>query len=179
MAFTLLATISTLLLSYLFVVGALQKLADASYFQQVITDYQILPATVSPLLSRVLPLVELGAGIALLIPLSQYAALGIVTALLAGYSTAIALNILRGRRDIDCGCAGPGQVQTLSTWLVGRNILLIMLALSAMTSTGQLLFGWPGWVLALSGAAVAALLYHVFNQLVANNNLLNRIKHHG
>ena len=179
MIFPLIATISTLLMSYLFVVSALQKLTDAGYFQQVITDYQVLPAALSPLLARVLPLVELGAGIALLIPLSRSAALGTVTLLLAIYSAAIALNILRGRRDIDCGCAGPGQEQSLSGWLLGRNALLIIMALSAMTATGQFLLPWSGWILALCGTALTALLYHAFNQLVANNNLLKRIKQHG
>jgi hypothetical protein len=179
MVFSLIATISTLLLSYLFVVGALQKLADASYFQQVITDYQILPATLSPLLARALPLIELGAGVALLIPLTRFAALGTVTVLLSSYSIAIAINIARGRRDIDCGCAGPGQEQTLSSWLLGRNGLLILLALSAMAAAGQFHLPWSAWALALLGTALAALLYHVFNQLVANNNLLKRIKQHG
>jgi hypothetical protein len=179
MIISVIATISTLLLSYLFVVGAMQKLADASYFQQVITDYQILPTALSPLLARTLPLIELAAGIALLIPMSRFAALGTVTLLLTSYSIAIAINIVRGRRDIDCGCAGPGQEQTLSSWLLGRNGLLIVLALSAMAATGQFHLPWSAWTLALLGTALAALLYHVFNQLIANNNLLKRIKQHG
>ena len=124
-------------------------------------------------------LVELGAGLALLIPASRTTALGTVTLLLGAYSAAIALNIVRGRRDIDCGCAGPGQEQTLSGWLLGRNAVLITMALLAVSSPQQLQLDWPGWSLALMGTALAALLYHVFNQLVANNNLLRRIARHG
>jgi uncharacterized membrane protein YphA (DoxX/SURF4 family) len=179
MLLPLLTAIAILLLSYLFVVGALQKLAHTAYFRQVITDYQILPRTWSPLLARTLPLVELGAGLALLIPASRTTALGAVTLLLGAYSAAIALNIVRGRRDIDCGCAGPGQEQTLSGWLLGRNAVLITLALLAVLGPQQLQLDWSGWCLALMGTALAALLYHVFNQLVANNNLLRRIARHG
>ncbi len=179
MLLPLLTAIAILLLSYLFVVGALQKLAHTAYFRQVITDYQILPRTWSPSLARTLPLVELGAGLALLIPASRTMALGTVTLLLAAYSAAIALNIHRGRQDIDCGCAGPGQEQTLSGWLLGRNAVLITLALLAVSGPQQLQLDWSGWSLALMGTAFAALLYHVFNQLVANNNLLRRIARHG
>ena len=179
MLVTLLATISTLLLSYLFVVGGWHKLADASYFQGVITDYQILPMSWSPWLARSLPLVELGAGIGLLIPALRIPALIVVTLLLTGYSAAIALNILRGRRDLDCGCAGPGQAQTISGWMLGRNLLLITLALLSGPALQQVRLDGPGWCLALLGTVLAALLYHVFNQLIANNHLLRRIAHHG
>lgn len=179
MLLTVVATISTLLLSYLFVIGGWQKLADSAYFRDVITEYRILPPSWSPGLARVLPVVEIGAGLALLIPALQLAALGAVAVLLAGYTFAMALNITRGRRDLDCGCAGPGQEQTISGWLLGRNLVLIALALLAGSALQQHSLGWQGWSLALLGTTVLALLYHVFNQLIANNNLLRRIARHG
>jgi hypothetical protein len=179
MLLTVLATISTLLLSYLFVVSGWQKLADLAYFQDVITEYNILPASWSPWLARALPIVEIGAGLALLIPAFQLPALVTVTLLLAGYTFAMALNITRGRRDLDCGCAGPGQEQTISGWLLGRNLVLISLALLAAPALQQYSLGWTGWAVALLGTTVLALLYHIFNQLIANNNLLRRIARHG
>jgi uncharacterized membrane protein YphA (DoxX/SURF4 family) len=176
---TVLATISTLLLSYLFLVGGWQKRADTAYFQQVITDYRLLPASWSPLLARAIPIVEICAGLALLIPALQLIALATVATLLAVYTLAIALNIARGRRDLDCGCAGPGQEQTISGWLLGRNLILISLALLSVPALQQLSMDWLGWSLALLGATLLALFYHVFNQLIANNNLLRRIARHG
>jgi uncharacterized membrane protein YphA (DoxX/SURF4 family) len=176
---TVLATISTLLLSYLFLVGGWQKRADTAYFQQVITDYRLLPASWSPLLARAIPIVEICAGLALLIPALQLIALAAVATLLAVYTLAIALNIARGRRDLDCGCAGPGQEQTISGWLLGRNLVLISLALLSVPALQQLSMDWLGWSLALLGATLLALFYHVFNQLIANNNLLRRIARHG
>jgi uncharacterized membrane protein YphA (DoxX/SURF4 family) len=179
MLLTVLATMSTLLLSYLFVVGGWQKLADTAYFQQVITDYQVVPASWSPWVARALPIVEICAGLALLIPMLQRSALAAVALLLAGYTVAMALNIARGRRDLDCGCAGPGQEQTVGGWLLGRNLVLISLALLSGPALQQLSLGWSGWSLVLIGATALALFYHVFNQLVANNNLLRRIAQHG
>jgi uncharacterized membrane protein YphA (DoxX/SURF4 family) len=179
MLFTVLATISTLLLSYLFVVGGWQKLADTAYFRDVITEYRIVPASWSPAVARALPIVEISVGLALLIPALQLPALGAVAVMLAGYTFAMALNITRGRRDLDCGCAGPGQEQTISGWLLGRNLALISLALLSGSALQQHSLGWSGWSLALLGTAVLALLYHTFNQLIANNNLLRRIARHG
>lgn len=179
MLMTLLATISTLLLSYLFVVGGWQKFADTTYFQQLISDYRILPGGWSAWIARSLPLVELGAGLALLIPATRMLALAVVTLLLTGYTAAIALNIARGRRDLNCGCAGPGQEQTISGWLLGRNLLLITMGLMSGAHLQSLQLGWQGWCMALLGVTLAALFYHVFNQLIANNNLLRRIARHG
>ena len=179
MLITVLATISTLLLSYLFVAGGWQKLADTAYFHGVITEYRILPASWSPWVARALPVVEIAAGLALLIPAFRLPALISVALLLAGYTFAMGLNIARGRRDLDCGCAGPGQEQTISGWLLGRNLVLISLALLAASALQQFSLGWQGWSLALLGTTVLALLYHTFNQLIANNNLLRRIARHG
>lgn len=179
MLITVLATISTLLLSYLFVSGGWQKLADTAYFHRVITDYQILPANWSPWLARGLPIVEICAGLALLIPAIRLPALISVALLLAGYTFAMGLNIARGRRDLDCGCAGPGQEQTISGWLLVRNLLLISLALLSGSALQTLSLGWVSWSVALLGTTVLALLYHTFNQLIANNNLLRRIARHG
>jgi len=179
MLITVLATISTLLLSYLFVTGGWQKLTDTRYFHDIITEYRILPASWSRPVARILPVVEIGAGLALLIPALQLPALFSVALLLTGYTFAMGLNIARGRRDLDCGCAGPGQEQTISGWLLGRNAVLIALAGLASSVVAQHSLGWQGWALALLGSAVLALLYHTFNQLIANNNLLRRIARHG
>ena len=179
MLITVLATISTLLLSYLFVTGGWQKLADTAYFHDVITEYRILPASWSLPVARILPVVEICAGLALLIPVLRLPALIWVALLLLGYTLAMGLNIARGRRDLDCGCAGPGQEQTISGWLLGRNLVLVALAMLSGSALLQPSLGWLGWSLALSGTTVLALLYHTFNQLIANNNLLRRIARHG
>jgi uncharacterized membrane protein len=173
------AMMVTLMLSYLFVVGGCQKLAEAGHFHQIVRDYELLPERLSAWLARILPPIEICAGLALLIPTLRQSALILIATLLASYSAAIALNIYRGRTDLDCGCAGPGQEQPLSNWLVGRNLVLIALALFASSAPQPALLGFPGWSLAFPGAALAALLYHAFNQLIANHNLLGRIARHG
>ncbi|MBV6422252.1 MAG: hypothetical protein NAOJABEB_00027 [Steroidobacteraceae bacterium] len=173
------ATMATLLLSYLFVIAGWQKLSTFNYFQQVLADYQILPKSWVPLVARTLPLLEVGAGLALLVPFAHDPALMLLTVLLAIYSAAIALNILRGRSEIDCGCAGPGQEQAISAWLIVRNTVLLSLALLARTMPQAETIGAMGWVVGLLGAVLAAVIYHSSNQLIANRNLLRRIAQHG
>jgi uncharacterized membrane protein len=173
------ATMITLFLSYLFVVGGCQKLSDLRSFHQTLGEYEVLPASWSGSLARLIPLVEVTAGLALLVPSVRAPALIVLAALLTVYTAAIALNILRGRVDLDCGCAGAGQEQTISVWLLGRNTLLLAMALLSASVPVIGATGMPGWVLAFFGATLAVLIYHVANQLIANNTLLRRIAHHG
>src|SRR6202011_4990388 len=53
-------------------------------------------------------------------------------ALLTIFSGAIAINLARGRTNIDCGCFGPALRQELSGWLLLRNIFLAIVAAAVM-----------------------------------------------
>lgn len=176
---TLIGAMSTLFMSYLFVTGGWHKLADFAYFERVIADYQVLPKSWSPWIARGLPLLELGAGLALLIPALHLSALATVTVLLCVYTAAICVNVARGRRELDCGCAGPGQQQKINGWLITRNLLLLSLAILSTLAQREWQLGWLGLCIALPGSALLALFYHIFNQLVANNTLLQGITRHG
>jgi uncharacterized membrane protein len=173
------ATMATLFLSYLFVVGGCQKLSDLRFFQHAVAEYKVLPTSWSGPMSRLIPVAEVVAGLALLIPTARLPALIVIAVLLAAYTAAIALNIVRGRADLDCGCAGPGQEQTINIWLLGRNFVLLAMALFSASVSAIAIPGLLGWGLAFLGATLAALIYHVVNQLIANNTLLRRIAHHG
>ncbi len=176
---TLPATIVTLFLSYLFIVGGGQKLSDLHSFQHALEEYKVLPASWSALASLLIPLTEVLAGLAVLIPSVRSPALMVLAVLLAAYTAAIAINILRGRADLDCGCAGPGQKQTINAWLLGRNIVLLSMALLSASVSAVAAIGLLSWGFAFLGATLTVLIYHVVNQLIANNTLLRRIAHHG
>ena len=103
---------------------------------------------------------------ALLVP--QYAVMAAATcaALLTVYSSAIALNLARGRRDLDCGCLGPAGRQPISGWLLVRNSLFIAGSLAAtMPSTGRSLLLVDA--ISIAGAlAVLALLSATLDALI-------------
>ena len=73
-------------------------------------------------------LAELGIVLALVLWPAWGAAAG--AALLGLYGTAIAVNLARGRRHIDCGCGGAAARREISAWLVARNGLAAAAALA-------------------------------------------------
>ena len=181
MAMTLFCTVAMLFFSYLFVDAGYRKLSEFRFLQKTITEYRVLPTSWSGPLARVLPITELGAGVGLLIPiLHSEAAIAICGALLA-YTVAIAVNIARGRRDLDCGCAGPGAEQVISGALLVRNavLFLLALALASIPVSQRVPLDTPEICLALAAALLCALVYQVINQLVANQDKLRRVVNHG
>src|SRR5438552_17599788 len=100
----------------LFLVAANHKLRDPGRFRTTLADYRLLPGPVVPLAAIVVIGVEVVVAIMLLA--SARRAPGPVTAaaVLAVYGAAIAVNLARGRRHIDCGCAGPAVRWTICGW---------------------------------------------------------------
>ena len=116
-------------LGVLFVVAAWHKLRDPRRFAATLGEYRLLPTRFAPAAAACVVLAELGAVVALLLwPRGGAAA---AAALLAVYASAIAVNLARGRRHIDCGCAGPAARREISAWMVARNAVVAVAALAA------------------------------------------------
>jgi hypothetical protein len=99
--------------------AARHKLRDREGFRAALAGYGLLPGWSAPFAAGVFVAGELAIGLALLAtPRAGIAA----AALLALYALAVGVNLARGRRHIDCGCGGAPQ--TLSAWLVARNVVL-------------------------------------------------------
>jgi hypothetical protein len=93
------------------------------------------------------------------------------------YGGALAVNLLRGRRQIDCGCGlsgAAGGEQPLSWWLVARNVVLALLAVIAgLPQSGRELGFFDALTLAAATLA-AVLLYAGSSQLIRNGALAAR-----
>jgi uncharacterized membrane protein YphA (DoxX/SURF4 family) len=181
MSMTFFCAISMLFLSYLFVTAGYKKLSDVGNLRKTITDYRVLPGSWSRPVASVLPVFEVLVGIGLLIPpLHEVAAIALCVALLS-YTSAIAVNIARGRRDLDCGCAGPGAEQLVSGSLLVRNAVLFIPALALVFSpvSQRDSLDTSGIILALAAASLCALIYQVINQLLSNQDKLRRLASHG
>jgi len=154
-------------LSIVLLFGALQKLRDPVVFAAAVENYRLLPDAFVPLAARSLPVLELAAGVLLLFPETCLLGGGLALMLLAVVTSAVAINLLRGNANIDCGCGGLSS-QPLSWALVVRNALLMALVgLAMQESIGRDLvwadyFTVGGAVLALVGLYVSA------NQLMTN-----------
>lgn len=117
-------------LALLFAAAALSKLSALEEFYGVVRNFRLMPDGLAKPVAFVLPVAELAVAAGLLItPLVLPAALA-AAALLAVFGLAIAINVLRGRTWIDCGCFRNGMKQQISWSLVGRNVILTGLALA-------------------------------------------------
>lgn len=114
-------------LAALLAAAGIGKLRDRRRFDGTVLDYRLLPPRLALRLAAPLPWVELALGVGLLAGVRQA---GLAAALLFGvYGVAMAVNLARGRRLIDCGCGD--EPQRLNGWLVLRNVLLAAAALLA------------------------------------------------
>lgn len=144
-------------------------------FVRQLEDYQLLPQALLKPFSRLLPLVEGGVAFALLVPVSRSLAALAAAALIALYAAAIGINLWRGRRDIDCGCAGPDQAQPLRPVLLARNAVLVALALLASVHPQVRELGLFDGFVTLAASAVALLLYAAADGLLANGPRLLKL----
>ncbi len=113
-------------LAFLFAAAAWHKASDRARFGATLRAYQLLPSWLVPALTRVLPLVEASIAVGFLYPPTRQATVFAAIPLLMLYTVAIATNLARGRRDIDCGCFASSARVPLSNWLVVRNAVLLV-----------------------------------------------------
>lgn len=154
----------SIILAMLWCRAAINKLQASQEFAQLFAAYHLLPQSLAPSMAMILPCVELLVAVLLLLPATQIEGGLASAALLAIYAMAMALNLLRGRIHIDCGCHFGGS-QTISWRLVTRNILLACLSLilllpvvTRMLSVGDiLLISAFCFVIGLSGMMLQAI----------------------
>jgi len=139
--------------------AALHKLQAPNDFVQVLAAYRLLPGYVAPVAAQGLPLVELATGFALLLPGSRRVACIAAAGLLTIYGCAMAVNIGRGRRDIDCGCRLVSDRRPIATWMVIRNACLATAALSILLPWASRPLAAVDALTIAAGALSAALLY--------------------
>ncbi len=115
--------------------AAISKLAHPRQFRRAIQDYQVIPfllekrLSFSAWLSVSIPAGEVIAGCGLMSGILLIPSAVLTIALLLVFSAAIAVNLVQGRTELSCHCAGTLGNHQISLWLVGRNLLLM-----AMTS---------------------------------------------
>jgi hypothetical protein len=146
-------------LALLLLVAAAHKATDAGAFREALAGYALLPRGVVPFAAASFMTIEASLAIGLLWPLLAPEAALLTAGLFFLYGAAIAINLARGRRHIDCGCAGPAGRQPLSPGLVVRNAALVLMALAATTPAGVRTLVWIDAVTVVAFVLAAALVY--------------------
>jgi hypothetical protein len=152
-------------LSGLFLVSGVGKLTHFGAFADAVDAYEIGPSSLRSAVSLVVPPLEVGLGLLWLTGLTHLVFLASLIAL-AGFTTAMVVNLVRGKREIRCGC-GLLNDGHLGLGPVVRNVLTVgamlipLLAPSGAWVAIQMMFA-PGtawataseWCLALSSGLV-------------------------
>ena len=155
-------------LALLFVVAALHKLRDRDAFRATLDAYALLPSALTAPLARAVPLVELVAALLLVVPRAAAVGASIAVLLLSVYALAMGVNLLRGRRDLDCGCMGPGAHSPIGPELLVRNLFLIVAALVAgFAPIHARALVWVDFVTVPLAVAVLAALYAAVERVLA------------
>ena len=147
--------------------GALAgKLRHRHELTGVVANYRVLPASLAAAAAWGLLALEalVVASLALGARLAEGA--GLAMALLVVFAGAIAVNLARGRREIDCGCFQSGLRQNLSGALIARNLLLATALCPLLAHVGPPVQPLQ-WIDGLGAGMAAYGMYRILDRLLA------------
>ncbi len=129
-----------LLLGGLFLYAGVLKAGDPSGFAEAIGNYQLVPPQAALAAAVILPWVEIMIGLSLLSGILFRGGALMVSLLLAVFTFAILINILRGI-DVDCGCfSAPTGGAGRMGWYLFRDLGLLFFGVQLF------FFGDPGFL---------------------------------
>jgi hypothetical protein len=154
-------------IALLFAGAALHKLAVHAEFQAALAAYDILPSGAVGIASYLLPVCELVIAVSLVFAAARAVALGLAASALCVYAMAIAVNLRRGRRYIDCGCGGFGKRRPIAPWMLARNLglALLLVLCDAFPAAARPLY-WLDAVTVAGAVVIAAFLYLALEELL-------------
>jgi uncharacterized membrane protein YphA (DoxX/SURF4 family) len=144
--------------------AAWHKFSEPDIFAGALDAYGLLPGAGVMIVARLLPWLELLIGVLLLLPALRRVGLVAFAVLILLYGGAIAINLLRGKQQIDCGCGG--DVHLLSWGLIVRNGLLVCLALAVSGTNVDRPYMWLDAITLLAGVLALYATYLTYDELL-------------
>jgi uncharacterized membrane protein YphA (DoxX/SURF4 family) len=173
--------IARLAIVLLFGAAGLSKLRRPAAFREAVAAYDLLPRrTVAPAATAMAAAEVIGAAL-LLWPAGRLAGAVLLGVMLLSFSTAIAINIARGRTDVDCGCwlfgaeATAGQGRLGASTLARNGGLAALLFVASLTAEARLL-GPMDWLTVATGTLAAVGLFAMAVQLTATGRQLASLR---
>lgn len=154
-----------------FAFAGVRKLRSLETFEGVVHNFRLLPEPLVRPVAYGLPVAEVALALGLIVPAIRGGAGTIAAALLGVFTLAVAINLIRGRREIDCGCFSSELKQRLSWWLVLRNVALGGLAVAVAAGGANAGAAGTGldWLLGIAAAVVVAMIYTAASMLSATS----------
>jgi len=167
-----------MLFSFLFISSAYSKLSNKNYFIKSIKEYQILPVFMVKPAAILIVVVEMLSGLMVLIPKTHGIGLFFMMLLLVSYSSAIGINLLRGRKYLDCGCNGPDNRTPISVSLLLRNAGLMVLSCVLISMNNIFTDTFSAWIFCVLMSCFIIVSYGGAKQLIDNyKKMLARHSH--
>ncbi|QBJ98646.1 methylamine utilization protein [Rhodococcus sp. ABRD24] len=85
------------------------KVRDRGAMLRSVRGYRVLPAPLERLVAAVLPWAEIALGAALITGFAARPAAAAAALLFASFLAGLTINLMRGRRELDCGCFAFGH----------------------------------------------------------------------
>lgn len=139
--------------------AAAHKFRDRAGFLSTLAGYRLMPSALLPVMVWIVPTLETTVALTLvLLPDAQGPVLA-ASALWILYGGAIAINLIRGNVDLDCGCGGLSTEQRISWALVARNLVLVAATLTLLIPETARMLIWIDYLTILFGSVALAGLY--------------------
>jgi hypothetical protein len=166
------AAFSAALVGEVLLFAGIMKVGRPRQLRSVLAGYSLLPESLVGTAAALLPITEAAVGVSLLLGIGRPVAGRLAAMLLIVFSVAVAINLLRGRASISCGCFGMGESTGLTWWHVSRNVALAAAAICASSPAIALpepprprVFDYLPMLLAAAVVLTTARLLHVLRRL--------------
>lgn len=161
-------------LALLWSAAAWDKIHAGGRFRETLAAYRLLPRQWTPAIARLLPLMESIIAAGLVIPAGRHLAALLSAGLLSLYGLAMAINLMRGLGNINCGCQ-PGHDQPLSWLLVIRNIVFCALSLALLLPLSGRPTGFWDILLALILTVLVCTIYLFIGSIIQDRDSSNEL----
>ncbi len=163
-------------LALVFASAAVHKLGDVGRFRATVADYRLVPERLVAVSATAVVSAEILVAALLALPWWRAAGAIVAATVLVGYGGAIAINLVRGRRHIDCGCTGPAGRQPIGTGLVIRNGVLAAAALTGLLPLTARPLVWVDALTVVGATGVLAAVWVAAHQLLAQEPAVTRLR---
>jgi hypothetical protein len=120
-------------LGLVFATSSVPKLLEPRSFMLAVFEYQVLSPSLSRISARIIPPLELSAGLLALSGTALRVSTTMMSLMLVGFIGAIAVNIRRGR-TLDCHCFGKWFPRPVGWIALALDIIVLVAALVLMVT---------------------------------------------
>ncbi len=160
-----------LFIGSLLLLGGIHKAMDQKRFQTAVDAYLLVPPSYTKLISVLLLSGEVISGIGLLLSSEKF---WMVMAVLVFtlYLFVVAYSLVRGQKNVDCGCSLFHRQTSLSVWHLARNIVLLGATLMLLLPEVERTLGVLDFLQSIIAVLGLGLLYLSVDMLLSNRSYL-------